>query len=190
MDDDPASPNYRDLYVPEFQGKLKKFSPNGELLSSLETPEFGTSGVAVNPATGDVYVTSYPFNAVLVYNPQGELFKFFSIEAHSPEPEGIAVSPAGDVYVVNGGGPAARKGTTEVYDEAGNWLKTLDENPSYGVAVDPVDEHVFVDEGGSGVGVRTLRCARRQPDRGRPPLPLGLTRCRSGHPCNRQPRPD
>ena len=148
MDDDPASPNYRDLYVPEFQGKLKKFSPNGELLSSLETPEFGTSGVAVNPATGDVYVTSYPFNAVLVYNPQGELFKFFSIEAHSPEPEGIAVSPAGDVYVVNGGGPAARKGTTEVYDEAGNWLKTLDENPSYGVAVDPVDEHVFVDEGG------------------------------------------
>ena len=59
VDDDPASPNYRDLYVPEFQGKLKKFSPSGELLSSLETFESGTSGVAVNPANGDVYVTSY-----------------------------------------------------------------------------------------------------------------------------------
>ena len=75
------------------------------------------------------------------------MFNFFSIEAHSPEPEGIAVSPAGNIYVVNGGGTTARKGTTEVYDEAGNWLRTLDENPSYGVAVDPVDEHVYVDEG-------------------------------------------
>jgi hypothetical protein len=147
VDVDPASPNYRDLYVPEFLGKLKKFSPSGEQLATLETFESGTSGVAVNPANGDVYVTSYFFNAGLKYNAAGELLGFFPLETHSPEPESIAVSGAGEVYVANGGGTLARKGTTEVYDEAGTWLRTLDENPSYGVAVDPVDEHVYVDDG-------------------------------------------
>ena len=83
VDNDPASPNYRDLYVPEFLGKLKKFSPSGEQLASLETFESGTSGVAVNPANGDVYVTSYFLSAVLKFNAAGELLGFFSTSAHS-----------------------------------------------------------------------------------------------------------
>src|SRR5262249_24795092 len=107
---------------------------------------FFPSGVGVDPATGNLYVTVYAASAVIVYNTNGELANIMFISEHSPEPEGVAVSNH-KVYVVNGGGPAERKGTTEVYTEAGEWLEQLDPNPSRGVAVDPIDGHIFVDEG-------------------------------------------
>ena len=39
------------------------------------------------------------------------------------------------------------EGTTEVYDSSGTDLGQLDGNPSKAVAVDPADDHVYVDEG-------------------------------------------
>ena len=78
----------------------------------------------------------------MVYSPEGKLTTLDNIGENSPEPEGVAVDSAGNAYVVNGGGQAARKGTTEVYHPegegffAGNHIKQLDSNPSYGVAVD------------------------------------------------------
>ncbi len=149
VDNDPASPNHGDFYVPEIdsekgQYSVKKYSPNGDLQGNIET--FFPSGVGVDPATGNLYVTVYSASAMFVYNTNGEFSKLLFISEHSPEPEGVAVSN-GKVYVVNGGGPAARKGTTEVYTEAGEWLEQLDPNPSRGVAVDPSDGHIFVDEG-------------------------------------------
>ncbi len=149
VDNDPTSPNYGDFYVPEVdyeggQFAIKRYSPSGELLQSMEA--YGPSGVGVDPNTGNVYTTWYPFGAVVVYNTEGEVSNFFFVSEKSPEPEGVAVDN-GKVYVVNGGGPAARKGTTEVYSEEGEWLETLDKEPSNGVAVDPSDGHIFVDEG-------------------------------------------
>jgi hypothetical protein len=149
IDNDPASPNHGDLYVPEIdyeggQFAIKKYSANGDLLKSIET--FGPSGVGVDSSTGNVYVTLYPAGAIAVYNTAGEFAKVFFVSEHSPEPEGVSVDN-GKVYVVNGGGPAERKGTTEVYNTAGEWKEQLDGNPSRGVAVDPSDGHVFVDEG-------------------------------------------
>ncbi len=149
VDNDPTSPNHGDFYVPEVdyeggQFAIKRYSPSGELLQSMEA--YGPSGVGVDPNTGNVYTTWYPFGAVVVYNTEGEVSNFFFVQEHSAEPEGVAVDN-GKVYIVNGGGPAARKGTTEVYNEEGEWLEQLDANPSNGVAVDPSDGHIFVDEG-------------------------------------------
>ena len=54
---DPSSPSFRDLYVPDFfHNVVDKFSPSGEFLGSLSVTL--PSGVAVDQATGHVYVTS------------------------------------------------------------------------------------------------------------------------------------
>ena len=94
VDDDPASPNYRDLYVPEFQGKLKKFSPSGEHAGEPRNVRIrherrgGQS--CQRRRLRDLVLRS---SAVLKSTtPRANCSDFFSISAHSPEPEGIAVS--------------------------------------------------------------------------------------------------
>ena len=151
VDNDPTSPSYRDFYVPEIdieggQFNIEKYSPSGEHLATMES--FLPVGVSVDPANGDVYVVSY-YGYLLIYTPEGKLTTLAYIGEKSPEPEGVAVDSAGNVYVVNGGGQAERKGTTELYNSRGTEPtgQTVDKNPSYGVAVDQTDENVFVDEG-------------------------------------------
>jgi hypothetical protein len=152
VDNDPTSPSYRDFYVPELdieggQFNIEKYGPEGEHLATLES--FFPLGVSVDPANGNLYVASY-YGYLLIYTPEGKLTTLASIGEKSPEPEGVSVDSAGNAYVVNGGGQAERKGTTELYHPEGgeaNWIRTVDKNPSYGVAVDQADENVFVDEG-------------------------------------------
>ena len=155
VDNDPSSKSYGDLYVPEFDREgehynIQKYNSSGEHIASLES--FYPTGVSVDPANGKVYVTSQ-LGYLLIYTPEGELTTFANIAEQSPEPEGVAVDSAGNAYVVNGGGEAARRGTTEEYHPegegfiAGNHIKQLDANPSYGVALDLSDEHIYVDEG-------------------------------------------
>ena len=148
-------PSNGDFYVPEIDqegGKfnIQKYGPSGEHLATLES--FFPTGVSVDPANGNVYATSY-YGYLLIYTPQGEITTFDYISENSPEPEGVAVDSAGNAYVVNGGGQSARRGTTEVYHPEGagfieeKSIKQLDPNPSYGVALDPSDEQIYVDEG-------------------------------------------
>ena len=127
VDDDPASPNYRDLYVPEFLGNaVKKFAPSGEQLASLETFESGTERrrgrSRQRRRLRDLVLRS---SAVLKSStPPANCSASSPSSAHSPNPRASPSVGAGNVYVVNGGGTSARKGTTEVYDEAGTWLRT------------------------------------------------------------------
>ena len=62
----------------------------------------------------------------------------------SGSPIGIAVDGSTNtVYVANGSNTKAYDATTG----AALAVPLLDENPSYGVAVDPVDHHIYVDRG-------------------------------------------
>jgi len=147
VDNDPSSPSYGDLYVPEL-GSVKKYSPSGAYLATI--PGGGVSmGVAVDPANGNVYVADGLFGPaqVEVFDAHGSYITSFGVAEFSPSPTALAVDSSGTVYVVNGGGFANAKGTTEEYTSTGTHIKTLDENPSYGVAVDPSNQHVYVDEG-------------------------------------------
>jgi hypothetical protein len=151
VDNDPASPSYRDFYVPELtESIVAKFNPNGGHVSNIEFPD--PTAVATNPANGDLYVGTllsafFSFPSVWVFSPEGELTTSLAAE-ESPAPTGIGVDPATeDVYVANAGGYLKARGTTEEYDSSGTHLKTLDSNQSLGVAVDPMDGHVYVDEG-------------------------------------------
>ena len=144
---DPTSPNYGDLYVPDFEdGIVNKFdSAGGHLLTSIVIG--APTGVAVDPTTGDrVYVTSCVRGTVDVYDATGTDRTSFPTADRSPVPTGIAVDSAGKVFVVNGGGFAAQKAATEIYSSSGTDLGQFDPGtPAYGVAVDPTDGHIYLD---------------------------------------------
>jgi sugar lactone lactonase YvrE len=143
VDNDPTSPHYRDLFVPDLLGEaVHVFSPTGEHVTDLTVP-FATA-VAVNPSNGNVYVSSF-FGFVMEFDPSGSLVGFF--EPSLPSVTGIAVDSAGTVYLVNGGGIENAKGSAKAYSSTGTELGTVDKGPAYGISVDPTDDHVYVNEG-------------------------------------------
>ncbi len=143
VDDDPASPSYRDLYVPDFlDGVIDKFDPLGNYVSQLHIG--GASGVAVDASTGRVYVTNNYESTVTVFSPTGAELNEFEVV---PRPTGLAVD-SGHLYVVDGGGPLGAAGRTELYKLSGEPIKIFSSHPSQAVSVDPTDGHVYIDEGG------------------------------------------
>ena len=139
VDNDPSSPSYGDLYVPDFSHQaVRKFSSSGQYLSSISvsTP----SGVAVDQANGHVYVTSFAEGETLVFDANGNPVAPASFAIEPFTPTAIAVDNGGRAYVASEAG-------TSVFDAAGNETGILDPNSSEGVAVDPSNGHVYVDEG-------------------------------------------
>ncbi len=159
VDNDPSSPNYGDLYVPSLLGgAVDKFDSSGHQLAQISISLPTT--VAVDPTNGNVYIGVLD-SLISVYDTSGAPVTSFSTIGI---PTGIAVDSNGNAYVTNGGTYGGRAGTTEKYDSSGNDLGQLDGNPSKGVAVDPSNDHVYVDEGnrvvefdstGNPVGVPT-----------------------------------
>ncbi len=98
-------------------------------------------------ANGDIYVGQFS-GQISIFEPNGTEVKSFSTIFSDPSgPTSLAVDSTGKIYVVNGGGFANARGTTEIYDSNGNDLGQLTGEPSKGVAVDPSNNHVYVDEG-------------------------------------------
>ncbi len=83
------------------------------------------------------------FGGVSIFDPTGAPVGEFSTISN---PTGVAVDSSGTVYVVNGGGLFGANGKAEVYDSAGNDLGELTGSPAFGVAVDPSDDHIYVDQ--------------------------------------------
>jgi hypothetical protein len=86
------------------------------------------------------------FGQVQVYDASGNLLNSFPTTGVEL-PTGIAVSSIGTVYVVNGGGLSGAPGITEAFTSSGTDLGKFHGNFSIGVAVDPTDDHVYIDEG-------------------------------------------
>jgi hypothetical protein len=143
VDNDPGSPSFGDLYVPDLlRGTIEKFSSSGDYISTINDLEDPT-GVAVDPTSGKLYVTEL-FGGVHVFSPIGtELTSFSTIS----EPTGVAVDSAGTVYVVDGGGNSGVDGEAVAYSPAGTFLRKLKVNKAMGVGVDYANDHVFVSEG-------------------------------------------
>ncbi len=155
VDNNPASPNYRDLYVldfPEFAGALKRYDSSGNLEMTVPVGGFFElpSGVGVDPTNGHVYVSVRPLfgagSTIYVFDANGAPVAPVSF-AVSGGGFGVAADSNGKVYVANGS-------NAEIYDGSdGSSLGTLDPEPSYGVAVDPgafgnpSDDLIYVDGG-------------------------------------------
>ena len=147
-----------EIYVSDSKaGEVYKFLASGE--PDPTTPSFGAgaspvglstpSGVAVDPANGNVYVADEPSNMVDIYKSSGEFIEQFEAEA----PGGIALdSTGGGVYVVDNS-----SGTVEEFDAAGTPViqtagpnagtNTVDSSGSAtAVAVNPASNDVYITE--------------------------------------------
>jgi hypothetical protein len=148
VDNDPSSPHYRNLFVPDAEhGIIRAYDPSGTQTLVIESENEDLhflSAVAVSPTTGNIYFTAY-FGGAYVYNPAGKRIAEFPT---IPNPTGIAIDSTGKVYVVNGGGfGAGTPGAAEMYSSTGTDLGQLSAGPAKGIAVDPADDHVFLDQG-------------------------------------------
>jgi hypothetical protein len=161
VDTRPVSPNYRDLYVPDFGNKeLKRFSAAGAYEAKISVGDASNRpvAVAVDPANGNVFVSVVPIlganSTIYVFDPAGAAVAPVSF-AVPGRVYSMAIDSTGTLYVANGQ-------ETRIYDTGGAFSGVvLDSQPAYGLAVDPTDDHVYVnrrsevveyDAGGSQVG--------------------------------------
>jgi hypothetical protein len=141
-------------------GKLEAFLPDGEPADFTAGPGVGTNviagsevcGVAVD-TNGDIYVSERS-TGVRVFAATGESLALITV---SPVCN-LAVDSHGVVYVAGSNNPGDSEEfgpvqkfipsafpvtSSTTYDSGG----TVDANRSYAVAVDPADDHLYVDEG-------------------------------------------
>lgn len=152
-----VAPTSHDFYVASLAGgSVKAFEPDGEISEFTAGPGKGTNeitgfgllcGVAVD-AHGDIYAADLGAAVVDVYKPSGEKVTSFP----APEVCNLAVDSTGAVYVAPypfSGLPVTRSTPSEfpvtpttTYGEA----VTVDLNRAFGVAVDPSNDDLYVDE--------------------------------------------
>jgi sugar lactone lactonase YvrE len=125
-----------EFFVPNlFAGSVERFSASGEYLSQVSVP-FPT-GVAIDQTNGNIYVSSF-FGTVAVFDSSGTPLSEFSALSNL---KAVAVDSTGNIYVANGTEAA-------MYDSSGTYVRNLEVDAATGIAVDPSDDHVYVDEGG------------------------------------------
>jgi hypothetical protein len=139
------------LYVVDnFTNKVKAFQSSGEpaefsFLGSNELGGFSElCGVAVDQ-NGDIYAGDYGASAVKVYKASGEPL----VSLNTAEPCNVAVDSHGAVYV-NAWHGSVSKFTPSVFPVSASTTYAsagvIDSNSSFGLAVDPGTDDVYVDE--------------------------------------------
>lgn len=75
-----------------------------------EYHEFSPSALAIQPGTGNLYLTSSVNNQLMVLDPMGEVLETYRFDKDLlPQPEGLAFTPEGTLYIsteARGGQPA------------------------------------------------------------------------------------
>jgi hypothetical protein len=150
-------------------GEITKFTSSGEVLwqiAGAETPQgsFGyVDGLAVDPATGDLYAGDSNREVVDVFSPEGKYLNQFAVPAGERLMTDLASDSKGDLFLgLEGREPEGGGGivTTQVreYTRTGapiNCPSTSSnvvyesppgEDTGGAVAVDPSDDHLFISE--------------------------------------------
>jgi hypothetical protein len=171
VDNGTTSPLKGDFYVAPGGSKVKVYAPSGELLGELtgsgtpltkedqepppKAPAFGQAcGVAVDPNNGDVYIGDsvkqvvwrlHPVSSTPAITDANYTAKGIQL---SYNPCAVGVDSIGDVYASGGSGPVKQ------FDASSFAVSPLPEPPgvqfdaaSNAIAVDPVTNELYVDEG-------------------------------------------
>lgn len=130
-----------DLYVPDLSHNvIDVFDSSGAYLRQIGGLSFPTS-VAVDPGDGDVYAASdslFGGHHLQVFDSAGNPLAAPSVIGN---PSSFAVDSTGTLYVGNGSEVVAYQVST------GNFLAQVDAHPATGLAIDPADDDLYVDEG-------------------------------------------
>jgi hypothetical protein len=134
-----VDPSNGDLYIPNFNyGSIERYSDSGTHLNSIYTG-FSPTAVAVNPSNHDIYTGSNYVNDPTIheYTPAGSYVRQFEALVH---PRAIAVDEGGRVY-------ESSVSQTNLYSPAGSLIRTVATSSAYGLAINPADNSVYVDQG-------------------------------------------
>ncbi|HEX4437175.1 MAG TPA: hypothetical protein VH061_10300 [Solirubrobacteraceae bacterium] len=164
--DSSSSPNSGDVYVTDLEhGFVDKFSETGKFICQITgTSEPSTAecdgakgsvttdgsmepdGLAIDSATGDLWVSDHAHAAVDEFNPAGEFIRQLK-DPHIVTPGPIALDSAGDLYVANTSGfNESTAANNVVAFHEGAFVRVLDEHQPVSVAVDESNGHVYVFE--------------------------------------------
>ena len=143
-----VSPSGDRIYVTETDGDrvVRIYDRSGKSVGTIKPP--ATTGamhvpvyIALDPASGDVYVSDRPSQAVYVYDRDGRYRRTFQPKADVGggwRPLGLAFDPSGSLYVTDVSGPAHR---VLVLARDGTLVRTLGAPGQLsfpnGVAIDP-----------------------------------------------------
>jgi sugar lactone lactonase YvrE len=154
-----VSPDGSRIYVAETEDQrlVRIFDGAGAPIGTMQPPEStGTDHVpvwlAIDPLSAEIYVSDRPSGQIYVYDQAGVFQRTVALVApiQGWQPMGIAFDTAGNLYVSDLGGSAAR---VEMFDRSLNQVRTFGERDQLsfpnGVAVD-ADGNVFVADSNNG----------------------------------------
>jgi uncharacterized protein YjiK len=110
--DGEAKNGYKGIYAFDLSKKTLAAEPvirinvNHDLLSSgsaKKAKEIRPSAIGIQPTTGDLYVTDGPQRRLIVMDAAGNVKNSLSLGKAFQQPEGIAFSPQGELFISNEG---------------------------------------------------------------------------------------
>ena len=109
--DDPANKNYKGVYA--FDLASGSFNQTPVYKIQKDDPQLTGSGgrksdvmpseIAIHPLTNEIYITDGPNARLLILSSAGKVSRLLELGKSFAQPEGIAFSPAGDIFISNEG---------------------------------------------------------------------------------------
>ena len=133
-----VDPGNGDLYVPEFYGSVFRYNDAGELQGTVGGGFGGTTAIAVNPLTHSVYLTNN-YDGATGFGPvfgEGPSYSYPELSY----PRSLAFDLGGRLYF------GSRQGT-RLYNDKGDFVRMVDPRVAFGIAVNPVDNSVYLNLG-------------------------------------------
>lgn len=184
-----VSPDGSRIYATQSEGDelVVIFDGKGAKVGTIKPPATGTDHaftyVAVDPSTGDVYVSDRRAGAIYVYSADGLYRRTIvpgGMVAPAFQPLGLTLDAQGNLYVADAGGPFA---SVRVFDRTGTLVRTLGETGSFsfpnGVALDGKGNVYVADSNHGRLAIldqtgRVLASVNRGSAAGELGLPRGL----------------
>ena len=155
-----VSPSGERIYVTESEGtrQVQIYDRAGKKIGSLQPPQSATASyvpvyVAIDPITGNVFVSDRPTQSVYVYNAAGVYLNTFATGAYLGggwQPLGLAFDKERNLYVTDVSGPSHR---IVVFKFDGTVLRTLGVTDKLlfpnGIAVDS-EKNIYVSDSNNG----------------------------------------
>jgi len=147
------------IYATQSEGdrQVVAFDGAGTQVASLKPPATGSGNhvpvyVAINPVSGEVYVSDRPAAAIYVYSAAGSYLRVFdpgpALKGWSPL--GLAFDTKGDLFVTNVGSPFQ---AVHQFAPDGTFVRTFGKDGQFsfpnGVAVDPAG-NVYIADSNNG----------------------------------------